>query len=635
VSSTTGTATGVTTGAGKCTITATAPANGNYSTATAVQSFTIYPAVLTVTPGSPTIMYGQSIPALTYTLSGYVGTDANANPPAVNGAPALSTTATSSSAPGTYPIVVTTGTLAAANYSFLFKSGTLTIQPAALTVTASSPTVTYGSTVPTITPSYNGFVGSDTSSVLTSQPACSTAYTVTSAVGSLPSTSCSGAAAANYSISYVGGHVTITQASQTITFTQPASPVTYGVTPIALSATTTAGLTVTFSIDPASTAAATISSNKLTVKGAGNLVIDANQAGSSNYRAATLVQRTIVVSKANLTLTANNASRAYGLANPTLTASYSGFVNGDTAATAVTGSPSLTTTAVAASLPGSYPITLSQGTLAASNYTFNFVNGALTVTFTGSVPASSSTCNGAYSGTFNGNLSVAAGQTCVFVGGGASGNITETGGNLVLSGATVSGNVTVSGSSTYSIGPSTTIKGNLVIQSVPTGTAQNQVCGTTVSGITIQSAGTAATIGSGTPSCPSNKITGSLTLQADSAAITVSGNSIGGSLTDQSNTAAITLSGNTVSGSLTDQGNSGASVLSLNSIAGTLVVQSNSGATNLSQNTVGGNLTDQGNTALTQVVNNKVTGTLLCQSNTSITGSGDTASKLAGQCATF
>ena len=219
--------------------------------------------------------------------------------------------------------------------------------------------------------------------------------------------------------------------------------------------------------------------------------------------------------------------------------------------------------------------------------------------------------------------------------GGATGNITETGGYLALSSATVSGNVQISGGGIYSIGPSTTIKGNLVIQAIPKGTAQNQVCGTTVSGITLQSDGTAATIGAGTPSCPGNTILGSLTLQANIAAVTVSGNSIGGSLTDQSNTAATTFSGNTVSGSLTDQGNSGASVLSLNSITGTLVVQSNSGTSDVSQNTVGGSMTDQGNTALTQVVSNKVTGTLLCQSNTSITGSGDTASKLEGQCATF
>jgi hypothetical protein len=55
----------------------------------------------------------------------------------------------------------------------------------------------------------------------------------------------------------------------------------------------------------------------------------------------------------------------------------------------------------------------------------------------------------------------------------------------------------------------------------------------------------------------------------------------------------------------------------------------------MSQNTVLVNMTVQGNTGSAQVTSNKVTGTLLCQSNTSITGSGDTAAKLQGQCASF
>jgi hypothetical protein len=428
---------------------------------------------------------------------------------------------------------------------------------------------------------------------------------------------------------------TVGKAAQTITFGQPTSPVIYGITPIALSATASSGLPVTFSVDPTSTGTGTISGKTLTVTGPGNLVIDANQAGNTDYLAATLVQRTIVVNKAVLTVTANNASRAYGLANPTFTAAYNGYVNGDSFATAVTGSPSLTTAAVVTSLPGSYPIFASQGTLASAKYTFSFVSGTLTVAFTGSVPASSSACNGAYSGTFQGSLSVAGTQNCVFVGGGATGNITETGGNVVLGSATVGGNLIVTGG-TFSIGPSATIKGNLTVQSIPTGTAQNQICGTSVGGsLVLQSVGTAVVIGSGSSSCPGDTISGSLTLQANKAAIGLTGNTVDGSLTDQSNTASTTLSGNTVNGSLTDQGNAGASVVTLNLVTGNLIDQSNSASSILSLNTIGANLTDQGNTAPTQVTGNKVTGTLLCQSNSSITGSGNTASKKQGQCANF
>jgi hypothetical protein len=86
----------------------------------------------------------------------------------------------------------------------------------------------------------------------------------------------------------------------------------------------------------------------------------------------------IMVNPATLTVTANNANRAVGAANPTFTASYSGFVNGDTAAVLI-GSSSLTTTATTSSPAGTYPITAAAGTLTAANYTFAFFNGTLSV----------------------------------------------------------------------------------------------------------------------------------------------------------------------------------------------------------------------------------------------------------------
>ncbi len=88
-----------------------------------------------------------------------------------------------------------------------------------------------------------------------------------------------------------------------------------------------------------------------------------------------------VISKVLLTVTANNASRPFGQPNPAFTASYSGFVPGETLITSgVTGSPSLTTTATQASPASTYPINAALGTLAANNYSFAFASGTLTVT---------------------------------------------------------------------------------------------------------------------------------------------------------------------------------------------------------------------------------------------------------------
>src|SRR5207244_2447865 len=113
----------------------------------------------------------------------------------------------------------------------------------------------------------------------------------------------------------------------------------------------------------------------------GSYTITASYSGGTGYNASSGTAN-LTVSKATLTVTADPASRAYGAANPTFTASYSGFKNGQTLATSgVTGSPGLSTTATAtSSVAGNpYAITTTIGTLASGNYSFSLVNGSLTI----------------------------------------------------------------------------------------------------------------------------------------------------------------------------------------------------------------------------------------------------------------
>ena len=99
---------------------------------------------------------------------------------------------------------------------------------------------------------------------------------------------------------------------------------------------------------------------------------------SSNY-AITFVAGKLTTTKAVLTVTADDKSRIYNMPNPPLTFTPSGFVNGDTAATAFNGAPTLATPAQAGSGVGAYPITAAAGTLSSANYGFTFVAGTLTV----------------------------------------------------------------------------------------------------------------------------------------------------------------------------------------------------------------------------------------------------------------
>lgn len=110
------------------------PASDNYVLAQPTGlTADITQAPLTLTANSQTMIYGQAVPTLTYTATGFLGTDTTS---VLTAQPTLTTTATSSSPPGTYPIDITGGT--AANYSITDVPGTLTV------VTSSGTTTTLG-----------------------------------------------------------------------------------------------------------------------------------------------------------------------------------------------------------------------------------------------------------------------------------------------------------------------------------------------------------------------------------------------------------------------------------------------------------------------------------------------------------
>ena len=99
---------------------------------------------------------------------------------------------------------------------------------------------------------------------------------------------------------------------------------------------------------------------------------------ATNYTLTQPVGLTANITPATLTVSADNYSRAYGATNPVLTASYSGFENGDTIGV-LSGNPALNTAATTNSPVGTYAITVGPGTLSATNYAFSFTNGLLTV----------------------------------------------------------------------------------------------------------------------------------------------------------------------------------------------------------------------------------------------------------------
>jgi hypothetical protein len=100
---------------------------------------------------------------------------------------------------------------------------------------------------------------------------------------------------------------------------------------------------------------------------------------AGNYTFNTTAATTANITRAPLTITANDASKVYGAALPTFSASYNGFVDGETAASLTT-PPMLATTATSAShvQAGGYTITASGA--ADANYAITYVPGVLTIT---------------------------------------------------------------------------------------------------------------------------------------------------------------------------------------------------------------------------------------------------------------
>jgi hypothetical protein len=120
---------------------------------------------------------------------------------------------------------------------------------------------------------------------------------------------------------------------------------------------------------------ATIVGGLIHITGAGTTTINASQASDGNYPPAS-VDQPLTVDKTPLTVKADDKSKFEQVANPPLTITYTGFVLGETSAVFLT-QPVISTTAVLASPPGTYPITVTGAT--ASNYTITHVNGTLTV----------------------------------------------------------------------------------------------------------------------------------------------------------------------------------------------------------------------------------------------------------------
>ena len=121
---------------------------------------------------------------------------------------------------------------------------------------------------------------------------------------------------------------------------------------------------------------ATIVTDQLTVRGLGEITVEAYQPGNDQYKAATPVQHKFNISKAILTAAANDQKITYGENIPELTIDISGFVL-EESSSVIDEMPKATTIADNSSDAGNYGIAVSGGF--DDHYEFAYVNGQLEI----------------------------------------------------------------------------------------------------------------------------------------------------------------------------------------------------------------------------------------------------------------
>lgn len=329
----------------------------NYKFEFAPADFTINAATITITADNVEKYYGAEDPALTYSvapegLAQYITT-----------APTL--TREEGEDADDYEITVSGGE-AAVGYEIAYADthGKFTINPAVVTITAENKSKVKGDEDPELTYTVTGLVGEDQ---LTTEP------TLTRVLGETPNdyaiTATDAEASSNYTIEYVAGTFTITKPTLIVRATSASK--TYGDADPTLAYTASGFIgSDDFTTTP------TVS--RATGEDAGTYEITVSGGVANDYDIV-YFPGTFTINPKTLTITADNASKDFGAADPdSYTVTYDGFADGEDESKL---SGTLSVTRVEGETVGTYAITPSG--LTSSNYDITFVNGTFTINAAG------------------------------------------------------------------------------------------------------------------------------------------------------------------------------------------------------------------------------------------------------------
>jgi hypothetical protein len=594
------------TGAGSIVVQADQAGNATYTVATTVQQ------TLVVNKTSQTITFGSlspvtfAVPPVTVTLSASGGGSGNLVTFSVVSGPG-SLSGNTLTVLGGGSIVVQADQAGNANYA------AATAVQQTLTVNKANQTITFGPLGPVT------FGAAPITLSATSSSGLAVTYSVVSGPGSIAGNklNVNGGGSIVVQANQVGNSsynaalavqetLVVNQADQTITF-GPLSPVTFGVGPITLSATSSSGLAVAYSVV---SGFGSISGNTLTVKGSGNIVVQASQAGNGSYNAAPAVQQTLVVNGPNLMVDTTSDVDNHNYARGELSLREAiALANSNAGPDTITFDPGVFGTAKTITLGGAQlqlSDTIGATTISgpAAGVTINGaglsrvfqVDANVTASFSGLTITGGSASSGFGGGLQNlGTLSL---SNCTVSGNsaGAGGGLSNaSSGTVTLSNCTISGNSATSFGGGVYINGTATLTNTVVSSNTFSGTATSRLGG----GLRINT-GATLTLTNSTVSGNSGATNGGGIQNGGTLILsnsTLSGNSasIQGGGVASSPTATLTLTNCTISG------NSASSFGGGVNIAGTATV-TNCTISGNSAGTSGGGLRVTGTLALTNTI---------------------------------
>ena len=335
----------------------------NYIVSTNNGSLTVDPAPLAVSADNQARTYGALNPDLTGSISGLRNGD--------NITASFSTGADASSPVGDYPIIISLSDPdnKLGNYSVATQSGTLSVIPAVLTGRADDQFRLYGQSNPAFSVTYRGFVNGEDARIVSGALTVACLAQTNSPVGVYP-IEAGGQSAPNYRIEYAPGNLAVGPVPLVVQANDASRA--YGQTNPAFTVSTSGfvngeDLSVLGGELVFTTPAQTNSP-------VGSYPIEPEGLSATNY-SLLYSNGTLRITQYALAVTPDNQVRSYGTANPALTGTIAGLLEGDNI------TASFSTPADASSPVGDYPITASlsdpDGKLA--NYSVSTNVGTLTV----------------------------------------------------------------------------------------------------------------------------------------------------------------------------------------------------------------------------------------------------------------